>query len=57
MLVLLFLDYYEDLRNQRVLHLMQMETLQELLLILKNYHLAGKFIAHVGGAKNIFIMV
>ena len=46
-LVLLFLDYYEDLRNQRVLDLMQMETLQELPLILKNYHLARKFIAHV----------
>ena len=25
---------------------MQMETLQELLLVLKNYHLTRKFIAH-----------
>ena len=33
-------------RNQCVLHLMQMETLQELLLVLKNFHLTRKFIAH-----------
>ena len=33
-------------RNQCVLHVMQMETLQELLLVLKNFHLTRKFIAH-----------